>query len=213
MVEWKHEEIDKDTVLYKYRTFARFENVVDIIVNRRLYAASYETMNDPLEGSYGFIKDEYPEDTELVKKLDKAIQDQKFCSLSKRSNLELMWSHYADGHRGICFGVKLKNTKKGGLAYQVRYEDFPNLSPICDSKDISLRAQKILRYKTDCWSYEEEVRLFSNEGHLVDVEVVEIILGKRADPQLVSLINRLSEQFMPTATVITLNTKDRKNDV
>lgn len=211
MSEWKH-EITKDTVLYKYRTFAKFENVVDIIVNRRLYAASYDTMNDPLEGSYGFIKNAYPENGKLVKKLDKAIQEQKFCSLSKSSSIDLMWGHYADGHRGICFGVKLKNTKMGGVGYQVRYEDFPNLSPICDFKEVTQRAQRVLRYKTDCWDYEDEVRLFSNKGHLVDVDVVEVILGRRAAAQLVSLVKKLCAQYLPNAKVISLNTEESSND-
>ena len=58
---WKH-ETNKDQVLYKYRAFTSFENVVDIIVNQRLYAASFKNMNDPMEGCYGYSAEEYDEE-------------------------------------------------------------------------------------------------------------------------------------------------------
>lgn len=210
MSEWHH-EVSEDTVLYKYRTFSNFENVVDILVNSRLYAATYDSMNDPLEGSYGFLQANYPNDSEWIKKIDAAIQDQKFCSLSKKSNIDLMWSHYADGHRGICIGVKLKTTKQSGIAYEVRYDDFPNLAPVCDSKELNRRAQKILRYKIDCWEYEEEVRLFSSDGHLVDVQIVDVILGRRADKRLASLVKKLVDKFLPGVKVTSFEYKT-KND-
>ena len=39
-------------MLYKYRTLDDFQFVLDILVNKRLYAATFEEMNDPMEGFY-----------------------------------------------------------------------------------------------------------------------------------------------------------------
>ena len=107
-----------------------------------------------------------------------------------------MWGHYADGHRGICFGVKLKNTKKAGKAYKIVYSGQASLRPEEDSD--SDRAKKVLRRKANCWSYEEEVRLFSDDGHLVDVEIVEVIFGSRVDPRFSGLVKKLVSKYLPT---------------
>lgn len=191
---WKH-ETNKDQVLHKYRAFTSFENVVDIIVNQRLYAASYKNMNDPMEGCYDYSAEEYDEEY-IQNTLEKEIEKQKFCSLSQSNDIDLMWGHYADGHRGICFGVKLKNTKKAGKAYKIVYSGQASLRPEEDSD--SDRAKKVLRRKTNCWSYEEEVRLFSDDGHLVDVEIVEVIFGSRVDPRFSGLVKKLVSKYLPS---------------
>jgi len=193
MADWKHETSEGD-ILYKYRSLASFENIVDIILNKRLYAASFKDMNDPMEGCYNYSSEQYDEDY-IQNDLEKEIEKQKFCSLSQQSNIDLMWGHYANGHRGICIGVKLKKTKKGGQAFLVNYSGQPNLTPKKDSK--SDRARKILRHKTPCWNYEEEIRLFSNDGHLVYVEIVEVIFGSRVEKRFAVLIKNLVKKHLP----------------
>lgn len=37
---------------YKYRDFSSLQFALDIFVNKRMFAASFETLNDPMEGSY-----------------------------------------------------------------------------------------------------------------------------------------------------------------
>ena len=204
---WLH-ETPKDKVLYKYRAFSNFENLVDIIVNSRLYAASYDKMNDPMEGGYSFPA---TYSNEQIDALEKVIAKQKFCSLSASSDIDLMWAHYANGNRGICIGVVLKSTRKAGEAYQVIYDGQPNLIHGCDKNDQD-RARKILRHKSDCWRYEEEVRVFSNDGHLVDVEVKEIIFGKRTDTQLKPLVEALVKAFLPSVKILNQSDLPRIND-
>lgn len=36
---------------YKYRSLDNFRNFIDILVNKRLYGAKYDSLNDPFEGS------------------------------------------------------------------------------------------------------------------------------------------------------------------
>ena len=37
-------------ILYKYRSLDNWKFVLDIFLNKRLYAASFYDMNDPMEG-------------------------------------------------------------------------------------------------------------------------------------------------------------------
>lgn len=87
----------------------------------------------------------------------------------------------------------------------------PNLIHRCD-QDTQDRARKILRHKSDCWDYEEEVRIFSNDGHLVDVQIKEVIFGKRADSQLKPLVEALVKAFLPKAVVLTQDDLAQVND-
>lgn len=36
---------------YKYRSLDNFRNFIDILVNKRLYGAKYDSLNDPFESS------------------------------------------------------------------------------------------------------------------------------------------------------------------
>jgi hypothetical protein len=81
----------------------------------------------------------------------------------------MMWSHYADGHRGFCleFTAAIEPFSK---ARQVRYhEDFPYVNPVSllveDSTDgdNELLVAMVLT-KAPCWQYEEEWRLMHMEA-------------------------------------------------
>ena len=55
------EKLKKQTAMteisYKYRSVDNFRNFVDIILNNRLYAASYQDLNDPMEGHYYYQRE------------------------------------------------------------------------------------------------------------------------------------------------------------
>lgn len=37
---------------YKFRSLENIKRFLDILINERLYAARYDKLNDPMEGSY-----------------------------------------------------------------------------------------------------------------------------------------------------------------
>ncbi|MDO8342658.1 MAG: DUF2971 domain-containing protein [Cellvibrio sp.] len=79
-----------------------------------------------------------------------------FC-LSEVNDSILMWSHYANEHKGICIGF---DTGKSmfQLAWQVKYqEEFPIILRPKDNEEILLN--KSLLTKAGCWSYEKEWRI------------------------------------------------------
>ncbi|MGM0582937.1 MAG: DUF2971 domain-containing protein [Bacteroidota bacterium] len=99
----------------------------------------------------------------------------------------LMWSHYADFHKGYCIGYNtevLKDELGATNGGKVKYSnDYPSIDP---SKEIDLLTSWIqVNYKAECWSYEEEFRitkLFKNKNlsrvvKLTNAAFEEIILG------------------------------------
>lgn len=78
----------------------------------------------------------------------------------------LQWSHYAGAHTGICleFDTCFPLFQEGKL-FQVRYSDtVPSIGPFeMLTSDIDALTPMIAT-KADCWSYEQEWRLFHMEG-------------------------------------------------
>lgn len=118
--------------------------------------------------------DEYIE--KIGKKMDSFMV---FCSSLAIDN-ELMWSHYADGNRGICAEIDSKyfdqiiKKDNGVLCGQVSYSsEFPLLyfknfnfrNKMISGKEINEAAKKACFIKSTEWSYEKEYRfLVDNEG-------------------------------------------------
>ncbi len=74
-------------ILYKYRSLANFEHVLDIILNQRLYCSTYPELNDPFEGiyrvTYFLLKDGDMATKENYKNVEESVTGKiKICSLS-----------------------------------------------------------------------------------------------------------------------------------
>jgi hypothetical protein len=82
-----------------------------------------------------------------------------YCLGPDSGNL-LMWSHYADSHRGTCLEFSTQN-EVVCCAQQVEYRgEFPILPLYSDSQDDNLVP---LLTKSDVWTYESEYRLVAQE--------------------------------------------------
>jgi len=106
-----------------------------------------------------------------------------FSMSAKRHNL-LMWSHYADYHRGICVEFKTTGGKLFGCDLQhIDYDvNYPKLS-VYDEPDFEF-VEKCVRTKSADWEYEEEWRiLYKRTGCQFflseDEELSGVILGAR----------------------------------
>lgn len=90
------------------------------------------------------------------------VSDSKETIVDEYKNF-LMWSHYADYHRGMCIKYKFDKSfydtlpsKDLCLLYDVKYKgSFP------ESEEGSLSILESLLYKNDIWRYENEVRLLN----------------------------------------------------
>lgn len=80
------------------------------------------------------------------------------CCFSKVPDQVLMWSHYAQKHRGVCFGFNIQpiRKKEDFVVFDVNYVD------AVTSANFFTEREKILRHwaltKSTAWAYEQEVR-------------------------------------------------------
>lgn len=159
-------------ILYKYRGLENFKFFADILLNKRLYAAKFEDMNDPMEGQYYYKNGEL--DEAARDKIYDGKSDLRICSLSKTKDNELMWSHYSEGHKGVVIGLRVidKLTKVVPIKYKglpkIGTENFNEQSP-----------QEILSHKLKVWDYEKEFRVFVHGKSFVNIEILEVITGRR----------------------------------
>lgn len=152
-----------------------FKYFVDIVLKNRIFAASYSDMNDPMEGY--FLHNLGDNSSNLISAFRGKKSSLKICSLSRKNNDPLMWSHYADCHRGVAIGLSVDRTK-----YDVRQIKYTGLSHINDVDVIHLAdtAKNILCHKHICWEYEEEERILIDDGsEFADVKVIDVLLGSR----------------------------------
>ena len=84
-------------------------------------------------------------------------------SLSERRDDILMWSHYANGHRGLCLGFAASdNDPFFARALPVVYSA---AQPVFDPRDDDFRAsEKVVLTKSEHWSYEREWRITETRG-------------------------------------------------
>lgn len=90
------------------------------------------------------------------------------CCFSEEKNHLLMWSHYADGHRGYCleFDTSFKPFDKN--LFKVRYsKEYPKwkLANIAANANEVFQESDIghLLHKYETWKYEKEWRIFHKE--------------------------------------------------
>jgi len=125
---------------------------------------------------------------------------------SAKNNDILMFSHYANHHRGICFGVnpqELTNSMSDpkGIKAQIRPVWYFNKMP---PLDFSHEPALCVTCKHDVWKYEEEYRLFLVRGasplpsgayKFNPKSVTSVIFGCRASDRCISFIKRVSSHL------------------
>jgi Protein of unknown function (DUF2971) len=102
------------------------------------------------------------------------------CFSAKCDDL-LMWSHYADGHRGICLEFDA-SFHPFSTALRVRYS---NSIPYISVAHMLLRGYDqqnpallpMITTKATCWSYEEEWRVFHPQGGIEYPYPVNALIG------------------------------------
>lgn len=100
--------------------------------------------------------------------LNKNLDYPRACCFSKEHNNILMWSHYANEHKGICLCFKSKRIDDGNFLFLD--SDFHFLFPIIYQEDMPKQVNMLsnysheelaafLRTKHFLWEYEKEYRL------------------------------------------------------
>ena len=185
---------------FKYRSLTDLKRVLDIIVNKRLYGAKYLSLNDPMEGQFDFDLSEKFSQPALQQLFDDRAKA-RICSLSKKSNSKgipnngILWSMYADEHRGCCIEVEVDDSEWREV--NVYYSKLP---PIVDNPHVQVI--DILSIKFNQWEYENEVRYINTDPKTpyMNVKIKAVYLGCRVNKDDVdfytSLIHSIDENII-----------------
>ncbi len=131
--------------------FLSAEHALDDIKQRRIKISEIDKLNDPFE-LWCAAQDD--------KQLRVALRSWKhrmaglygmLCFCPGWSN-PVLWSHYADKHRGICLGF---DVSQKGLLKEVRYVKQRTLLPVPPTE---ADMDELLFTKYHDWAYEEELR-------------------------------------------------------
>lgn len=163
-------------LLYKYRSLTDFKRFADILFRNRLYACSYDKLNDPMEGFFRYSGSSIDYIDELKKEKQRTV----ICSLSQTYKDGLMWSFYADEHKGCCIELEVTG-KKDWRKIPVNYTVIP--ASVDDSMKSSLLSSMdyILSTKSVSWKNEQEIRyvkaLNKNSKQTLSIKIHRVILG------------------------------------
>ena len=123
----------------------------------------------------------------------------------------LMWSHYADSHKGFCIGFEFDKEFDSdmGMAHKVKYkENYPIISPEIFNQNNESNNEKLVEAtvatKSDEWSYEKEIRYVKlgrdggNGIHSFDKKKTkELIIGACSTPNNKNEIINIVTKHMP----------------
>ncbi len=137
---------------------------------------------------------------EIKNELDDEFAQRGVLSLSATWSSALMWSHYADEHRGIC------------VEYDTTDQEHPNLGPVSYRAPRAVKASDLVRWKgrnddaakqsviqtyfyakSSEWKYEKEWRDVRNDNGVkpVPFRVTAIHFGLRCDIAVITSLVRL----------------------
>jgi hypothetical protein len=189
------------TVLYKYRSLENWQFFEDILQNRRLYAASFRTLNDPMEGLlYLFDKNISTRYRESIRQASNRLN---ICSLSESRDNTLLWSYYAAGHTGVAIGVTVlpQTSPRVDSPELVTYDMTVNIDPATEQSHLpGAIAKRVLSQKLSFWSHEKEYRVFSTRK-FVPIEIREIVLGCKMTKSQRRRVREIGSQLVPEVPI------------
>ena len=151
-----------------------------------------------IHDSKGRLKKEFENIWNIViHEADEQLNNSGVFCLSQSSTNILMWSHYAESHRGFCVEF-IRNSQNDLGDYEktrrVQYSsDYPTVSPLSpDAFDLKFFT------KSKDWKYEKEWRLINEEGNVrkpFPGDISAIIFGlNMPEPQRKAIKNILFER-------------------
>ena len=177
--------------VYQYRP-DKEDRDIDTLVSGQIYAPTVKKLNDPFEHAALAQLVAYPNYQNQLTETGVVC----FCRSVTNS---LLWSHYANSHKGFAIGFDPFHSFFGGSEsldkrklMDVRYED---ISPdLANFRKVSDFITASITTKPSCWVYEQEVRLIFPDGNrfcrLPLESVKEIAFGSAMNQERVNEIKQ-----------------------
>ncbi len=174
--------------IYHYRPDKQPRDL-DTLLARQLYSSTIKHLNDPFEFMALRALTDYPDKLATYRSAGVTC----FC---RSITNPLLWSHYADSHKGFAIGLDATHPYFGGgqgfgrrFLLDVRYED---VAPTVDRYGTDEIEMAALLTKSTCWAYEQEVRLIKQSGNMLfDIPsemISEIVFGAKMPTQRINEI-------------------------
>ena len=213
----------KEEIIYKYLKWEYNKSVSHdemfgrhVLLNSEFYLAKPSELNDPFDSS--IIANKYIESLNgEINMYNDLNETYGLTCFSKRNSCILMWSHYADSHKGYCLGFDISILKKTfkneenlyipqimDVEYNTNYYKYEKELEMTRSKNhcIAFGSLKSLTRKSKCWGYEHEVRFIDkvvNENRKREYPsecLKEVILGlKFKDANIKDIIKHCSKNY------------------
>jgi len=213
---------------FKYKAIDKY--LIDTLVNSTLYFSSRERLNDPFDSKIDIKElitslldrelspdkkttlERIKNDSKFFQRFDTGYKDFGICSFSIDLTETLMWSHYAESHRGValeyCFPLEFLDNPLDivGVA-PVIYERNTVSEWLLENvllfeqdrfKFVTELLKCVLTAKAPAWSYEKEGRIIRPKSGLFTVSrsfLKGITFGLRTSASDISLIRSISEKY------------------
>jgi hypothetical protein len=147
-------------------------------------------LNDPLEGRYEISNEVLRKNVgaTMAERIEKAKDSYRIASLSADPTSFLMWSHYANGHKGAVIEVEISDSEKE--LYRVIYTSFQSVFSDKIQTDEDMR--HIFNGKTEEWGYEQEYRLITEKNYFyLEKPINRILLGPAVSIEHSGILKKL----------------------
>ena len=204
--------------IYKYGPIKNIEKTLN---NTTLGFGSLGSFNDAYESEFGIshffhsLEDEkkllQPIRTPLdhIQRLSKKYLDAvRVTCFSRTPTNNLMWAHYANNHKGVCYAFNFINQKPpfkneeiawGGVIYSSYIPEIKIYQDQTTEGMLPSLLSDVILTKSQEWSYEEEVRFFhTNDDNVIEYKpgtLKAIILGRRVNDTDRTKIQKLVDKF------------------
>lgn len=183
------------------------QHALSNLEHRRLKVAEFADMNDPFEClAVEMSNKQLRRGFTAVR--DHMVKNRGAICFSRGYRNPVLWSHYADKHRGACLGFDVSTHLLGPISYDAKR--LPDVLETLmggdrDAKEEAVR--RVLTTKYDDWRYEDEMRLFSSLNDRdaktglcfvdfsADLRLAEVLLGQRFNGSLERFRQVLAKGF------------------
>ena len=166
---------DTGVIAYKFRQYSQY--LLTDLINNVITLSRPCCMNDPFDSLYSIWSQ--PEnlksmtnDQNHIQMFHKSFDYYRLCSFCIDDDAEntilrniLMWSHYADGHKGVCIKYRLKNDcVSTNLSLDFRHQVVlqrinEQINDTVSVRNASIPLKLAFAHKFSGWQYEKESRL------------------------------------------------------
>jgi len=159
-------QFDKDHQISKYRSKDNFLKEISESQEEKEHNFTTE-----VEEIFSFIKERLQNtvNQSIIKARKDIFSKVGVCCFSKNMDNLLMWSYYADSHKGICLEFD-PNLEPFSKYFEVIYKsEIPEIdSDLLFKKNHEFQSfKKLLSYKSEDWKHEEELRLLHQEKNRI----------------------------------------------